>query len=351
MARLVIVDGWCPWPGTHASVQEDLRPGLVLLAINEIPLVIGVSGYEARNSIVECPTKAMSSQSPYNKTIWDVISGPGPVVFSTMPSPSGWTDIDFETAAAALWLTQTELDFEHRMHSAGMDALKLPLFHVISSHILVCAKIFAQRSLLFEVWVVWGVVSFVVILVERDCPAGSNQSFGGTSPLPRCIAISGHCQWLAFRRVGLLIFCGDGLFSFLGHILWPKLVERSCGKNSNCICSRCLDLNRHSVKKCTMQIYAELKWIKSRKGCDAFSMEGSSATKVRRVGKLRLQLPSLKDVKASSKFRVCQKLGRFLQCSEVLHPLSKVESFAGTRKQSFGQSWTGRALEPDTSLR
>ena len=66
--RLVTLDGWCPWPGTHASVQEDLRPGLVLLAINEIPLVIGVSRYEARNSKMwdgRIVHKGMSSQSPY----------------------------------------------------------------------------------------------------------------------------------------------------------------------------------------------------------------------------------------------------------------------------------------------
>lgn len=52
-------------PGTHASVQEDLRPGLVLLAINEIPLVIGVSRYEVErilsfrplSLLFEAPTK------------------------------------------------------------------------------------------------------------------------------------------------------------------------------------------------------------------------------------------------------------------------------------------------------
>ena len=33
-------------PGTHASILEDLRPGLVLLAINDIPLIFGVSRHE-----------------------------------------------------------------------------------------------------------------------------------------------------------------------------------------------------------------------------------------------------------------------------------------------------------------
>ena len=45
-----LLQGGAPWwaelcscPGTHASILEDLRPGLVLLAINDIPLIFGSS--------------------------------------------------------------------------------------------------------------------------------------------------------------------------------------------------------------------------------------------------------------------------------------------------------------------
>lgn len=54
-------------PGTHGAVFEDLRPGLVLLAINEVPLVLGTSRSEVESVLAvrplsllfEAPTKEL----------------------------------------------------------------------------------------------------------------------------------------------------------------------------------------------------------------------------------------------------------------------------------------------------
>ena len=153
-----------------------------------------------------------------------------------MPSPSGWTDIDFETAAAALWLTQTKLDFEHRMVLEWMP-LSYRYFMLFPATFL-----FAQRSLhkgryflrcgscgvLFHLLWSWS---------KGTALQAPTKDLVGPPPcrdaLP-FLALANDLPRLPFGELDCWFSVESWIFSFLGHILWPKLVERSCGKNSNC---------------------------------------------------------------------------------------------------------------------